>query len=116
MIAKSALFELAKAMGGLPVLGCLQGTPAHLAGVRYGDILLSVNGKPTRTFGDYVEAKALRQDGMHIVLFRSGVEEPISLDYHPNRAPMDSASLLAELVSMRILSGDGAEGGEGPVS
>ena len=50
MIAKRTLFELAKTLDGLPVLGCLAGSPAALAGVRYGDILLSVNGQRTRAF------------------------------------------------------------------
>ena len=36
------------------VVGCLRGTPAALAGVGYGDILLSVNGRRTRNFADYL--------------------------------------------------------------
>ncbi|HEX3770244.1 MAG TPA: PDZ domain-containing protein, partial [Polyangiaceae bacterium] len=104
--AKSALFQLAKTLDGMPVLGCLPGTPAALAGVRYGDILLSVNGQPTRTFGEYIEAKALRADGMTVVLFRQGVETPIELEYLPNREAVDPFALLAELAAMRILPSD----------
>lgn len=115
MIAKSQLFQLAKALDGLPVLGCLQGTPAALAGVRYGDILLSVNGRRTRSFGDYIEAKALRSDGMTVVIFRAGEEQPIELEYNSNRAPIDPAELLGELVAMRALPGGDIEG-DGPVS
>jgi S1-C subfamily serine protease len=115
MIARSALFQLAKALDGLPVLGCLQGTPAYVAGVRYGDVLLSVNGRRTRSFGDYVEAKALRTDGMSIVIFRSGVEQPVELEYRAEREPVtDPAELLAELAAMRVLpvdvTGDGNPG------
>jgi S1-C subfamily serine protease len=111
MIAKESLFELARTLGGLPILGCLRGTPAALAGVRYADVLLSVNGRPTRTFADYIEAKALRSDGMTVVVFRAGVEHPITFEYDPNRQPPDMAEVLAELVEMRVaptdLSGDG---------
>ena len=114
MIAKNQLFQLAKALDGLPVLGCLQGTPAALAGVRYGDILLSVNGQRTRNFGEYIEAKALRNDGMAVVIFRSGVEQPIELEYQANRAPVDPLTVLADLAAMRALPGS-AEG-DGPVS
>jgi S1-C subfamily serine protease len=114
MIAKNQLFELAKALDGLPVLGCLQGTPAALAGVRYGDIVLSVNGKRTRNFGEYIEAKALRKDGMAIVIFRSGEEQPIELEYQANRAPVDPVAVLADLVAMRALPG--SIEGDGPVS
>jgi hypothetical protein len=103
---KSTLFQLAKTLDGLPVLGGLPGTPAALAGVRYGDILLSVNGQRTRTFGEYLEAKALRRDGMQVVIFRQGEEQPIEFEYFANRGPADPMAMLAELVAMRILPGE----------
>ncbi len=106
MIAKSTLFQLAKALDGLPVLGCLPGTPAALAGVRYGDIVLWVNGLRTRTLGEYVEAKGQRTDGMNVVVFRSGVEHQIEFEYRANRGPVDMVELFTELVSMRPLSAD----------
>ncbi len=114
MIAKATLFQLAKALDGLPVLGCLEGTPAALAGVRYGDVLLSVNGHRTRSFADYLEAKALRKDGMQIVVFRQGEEQPVEFEYVANRGPVDPIALLAELASMRVLPGD--IGGDGTPS
>lgn len=111
MIPRSALFELAKALEGLPVLGCLQGTPAARAGVRYGDILLTVNGKRTRTFGDYIEAKALSNDGMKVVVFRSGESRSVELEYDANRPRMDAMEVLVEVAAMRALpvdvTGDG---------
>jgi S1-C subfamily serine protease len=113
MIGKNSLFELAKALEGVLVVGCLRGTPAALAGVGYGDILLSVNGRRTRNFADYLEAKALRKDGMSVVVFRAGVEHPIELEYRPNRDDADPAALLAELVGMRVLSGDLPDDREG---
>jgi S1-C subfamily serine protease len=88
------------------VLGCLPGTPAALAGVRYGDIVLWVNGQRTRSLGDYVEAKALRTDGMNVVVFRSGEEHPVAFDYDPDRPPLDLAEILTELAGMRSLSTD----------
>ncbi len=106
MISKTALFQLAKTLDGLAVLGCMQGTPAALAGVRYGDVLLEVNGRRTRNFGEYIEAKALRADGMKVVIFRSGEERPIELEYASQRAPVDPATLLGELVTMRLGLGD----------
>jgi S1-C subfamily serine protease len=106
MIPKESLFELAKALGGVAVVGCLRNTPAALAGVRYGDILLSVNGQRTRNFADYVEAKALRADGMSIVVFRAGEEHPVELEYRANREPADPLSVLAELIEMRVAPGE----------
>jgi len=116
MIAKASLFALAKALEGMPVLGTLSGTPAARAGIRYGDILLSVNGKRTRTVLDYVEAKALRTDGMEIVIFRSGDEHVERLTYDASAPQADPAAILAELMTLRIApdSFDGErEGGGG---
>lgn len=103
MIGRRSLFELAKALEGLPVLGTLEGTPAARAGVRYGDVLISVNGRRTRTMEDYVEATCLRDDGMEIVVFRGGTERAAELLYDGNaRAANGNAALLAELVTLRI--------------
>lgn len=105
MIPKKNLFELAKALEGLPVLGALADTPAARAGIRYGDVLISVNGVRTRTVMDYVEAKNRRSDGMEIVVFRAG-ERRIELEYDSPAASVDPAALLAELVTLRIAPGD----------
>lgn len=113
MIAKRSVFALAKALEGIPILGALSNSPASRAGLRYGDILLVVNGVRTRNVGEYLEAKGLRQDGMHVVVFRSGSEEVRELTFEAGGNPPDPASILAELVTLR-LSGDMApdEGGE----
>jgi len=102
MIAKSALFALAKALEGIPVLGTLSHTPAARAGIRYGDVLLEVNGRRTKTVLDYVEAKALREDGMDVVVFRTGSESVISLSYDEPAQGADPAAILAELVTLRL--------------
>jgi len=102
MIARKSLFELAQALEGIPILGALEGSPAARAGVRYGDILLSVNGQRTRNVADYVAAKNLRPDGMRVVVFRAGEESVIELGYDAPARPVDPASLLAELVALRI--------------
>lgn len=102
MIARKSLFALAKALEGIPVLGALEGTPAARAGVRYGDVLLSVNGMRTRSVEDYVEAKGLRADGMEIVVFRSGEERVTDLAYDAASPPANPAAILAELVTLRV--------------
>ncbi|MBX3198419.1 MAG: hypothetical protein KF894_09835 [Labilithrix sp.] len=113
MIGRRSLFSLAKALEGLPVLGTLEGTPAARAGVRYGDILISVNGKRTRTVADYVEAKSLRDDGMDIVVFRSGAERSAALTYDSPASPLDAAAALAELVTLRV-AGDALDDEDDP--
>lgn len=86
------------------MLGTLSGTSAARAGIRYGDVLISVNGKRTRTVNDFIEAKALRTDGMEVVVFRGGAEKLEQLRYDENVAP-DPAAILAELVTLRIVAG-----------
>jgi S1-C subfamily serine protease len=118
MIAKQSLFAIAKALEGIPVLGTLGGTPAARAGIRYGDILLSVNGMRTRTVLDYVEAKALRSTGMEIVVFRAGTEQVEHLTFDESAPPADAAAILAELVTLRIAADtfDGENGGGSPAA
>ena len=43
---------LAKALEGIPLLGCLPGSPSHDAGLRYGDVILEVNGRRVRDVQD----------------------------------------------------------------
>src|SRR5262249_17375994 len=102
MIPRKSLFALAKALEGLPVLGALEGTPAARAGVRYGDVLISVNGMRTRTITDYVAAKNLRTDGMAIVVFRAGGERASDLPYDSPARSIDPAALLSELLTLRV--------------
>ena len=110
MISRKAIFELADALGGIPILGTLAGSPAARAGIRYGDVVLAVNNRRTRTMIDYLEAKALRSDGMEVVVFRAGAERIERLEYSSEAPPsLDAAHLLAELIGMRLLPFDGSE-------
>jgi len=102
MIARTSVFALAKALEGIPVLGSLAGSPAARAGIRYGDVLLSVNGRRVKNVLDYVEAKGLRNDGMDIVVFRSGTETIESLSYDENAPAVDPAAILNEMIALRI--------------
>ena len=106
MIPKKSLYAMAKALEGLPVLGSLAGTPAARAGIRYGDILLEVNGRRTTTMIEYIQARDLRADGMDVLVFRAGEQQVLSLTYDGGEAA-DPASLLAEVVTMRIGPIDG---------
>lgn len=103
-------------MEGVPILGTLDGTPAARAGVRYGDVLLSVNGVRTRSVVDYVEAKNLRQDGMTLSVLRGGETIELSFVYDAPAASVDPTSLLATLVKLRIASPDDGEGSDEPSS
>ena len=85
------------------MLGTLAGTPAAQAGIQYGDVLLSVNGRRTRNLADYIEAKDLTKGGMEAVVFRGGEERVARLTYSGDVRPADVPGLLAELVTLRVL-------------
>lgn len=74
MLHPSALTRLATALGGLPILGCAQRSPAGAAGLRYGDIVLSLNGIPTASWSDFFQARWQSQDDVRVRVFRQGVE------------------------------------------
>ncbi len=72
----------------------------------------------TRTVLDYVEAKALRSDGMDVLVFRGGREQLQELHYEEPQQSADTAAILAELMTLRIAPGafDGENGGgSGPL-
>jgi S1-C subfamily serine protease len=65
---------------GMPVLGCIDGSAAAIAGIRVGDRLLEVNGVPVSDASSYIAARALECDMMHVVLRRN--EKIMKLTLH----------------------------------
>lgn len=92
MISTKQIDELAAAVRGVPVRGCLPGSTAAEAGVRYGDIVLAVNGFPTPGLDEYMSARRLRTDGCALRLFRDGQELSVFVSF---RRPMDAFAVLA---------------------
>jgi S1-C subfamily serine protease len=90
--------RLARGLGGLPVLRCQPGSPAALAGVRYGDISMSVNGTPTPDWAPYVEARIAGQREMVIEIFRDGETLTLTLFLRPIEGAIDPVAFLAELI------------------
>lgn len=72
MLTRTNIQRLARAEQGVPLWGCTPGSPAALAGLRYGDIVLSVDGRRTRSAEEYVAAKA--EERAHVIVFRRGAE------------------------------------------
>lgn len=115
MIPKKSLYAMATALGGVPVLGALSGSAAARAGVRYGDILLEVNGVPTPTMLDYIQARSRRDDGMDVVVFRAGERHELALALD-ERSDVDVTSLLADVATLRLGPIDDAGGDPGASS
>lgn len=92
----SEINKLARALGGVPILGCIPGSPSHRAGVRYGDILLETNGERTADLDAYVRARGEHRDTMTVVVFRDGIERTIELDLRRYRASLEDMRAFFE--------------------
>jgi len=96
MISRKQLEEIAATVHGIPVWGCLPGSTSAEAGVRYGDIVLAVNGVPTPGIDEYLAARALRVDGIELRLFRAGEEFTVFVEFRP---PEDELEALANQIA-----------------
>ena len=102
MISRKQLEEIAATVQGVPVWGCLPGSTAAEAGVRYGDIVIEVNGMRTPSIDEYLAARALRSDGLDLRIFRAGAELSMFVKFRP---PTDTLEALTEqLADGRYLS------------
>ena len=69
--------------------------------MRYGDILLSVNGFPTASWDDFLRARAQSDGRLLARVFRQGVELDVSLTLRASNA--SALEVLGELQSRGIL-------------
>jgi S1-C subfamily serine protease len=79
----AALTQLATSLGGLPILGCLPGSPAARAGLRYGDIVLEVDGAPTASWSAFLKASAQRDRAdrkLRLCVLRHGLKLDLLLE------------------------------------
>ena|SRR5690349_9010207 len=95
--------RLATRLNGVPVLGCRPGSPAALAGVRYGDILMAVNNVPTPDWAAYVEARALNRGHMRVEVFRAGETLVFELTLPAVPEQVDPLALLQEMMENGIV-------------
>lgn len=71
--------EIAKIYRGMPLLSCLPNSPAQRAGLRWGDIVLSVNGIPTPDASSFVRAREARKGAALVRFVRDGHEQEVEL-------------------------------------
>ena len=68
----SRLERLAKLLGGIPVWEVFPNSGAAQAGVKFGDIILRVNGTKTPTFELFLAAGEKHLDKLEFEVFRNG--------------------------------------------
>ena len=105
MIRKRNLVELACKLDGLPIFGCLKGSPAALAGVRYGDVLMAVDGEPTPTWDAYLRVRERSKETITLLLFRDGQELEVRVQLREG-PPRSLADLLDDLEESNGLDSD----------
>lgn len=96
LMNRTTLSRLAFTLSGLPVYGCLPGSPAERAGVRYGDVLLSVDGHATPSWDAYLAARQVSGSSLVLRLFRDGRELEVEVPLQGG-SRLDSSTLAATL-------------------
>ena len=86
MMQRKKLEEIAAAVQGVPVWGCLPGSTAAEAGVRYGDIVLSLNGVATDSFEAFLCAHDTNSGELAIEVFRDGARLAFTMSVPRRRA------------------------------
>lgn len=114
MISRDQAQRIADTLGGLLILGCLEGSPFRGVGVRYGDVLTEVNGMRVRTLQDYVDAKDTRAGSMAIVFVRDG--QVLRAEAAFTGVTSDPADMVHELAEMRLISEENPWKKSGPLS
>jgi S1-C subfamily serine protease len=102
MISIDSLGRLATALEGIPVWGSLPGSVAQRAGMRYGDVIVRVNGEPTPTVDAYLRAQSTRTDGMTVTFVRDGAEHSADLAFASASRPSVDA-VAREVVDSRMM-------------
>lgn len=87
MQTPAELTRLADFLNGLPIMGCSGGSPAARAGLRYGDIVLSIEGTPTPSWEAFFQAGAARGRPVSLSVFRQGRQLELRLELRGRPTP-----------------------------
>lgn len=80
----AGIARVAEVLGGIPVWEVFPESAAAQAGVRFGDVILSVNGTATPTFEAFLAAGAANLEDLEFRVFRNGSLLRLSRDGRVN--------------------------------
>lgn len=78
--------------------GAIPGSPADKAGMKKGDIIISVNGKPTPTFSDYISATEDRTTVQKMDVLRDGQLIEVVLELKPKTSLIEEEPDYEEMI------------------
>jgi S1-C subfamily serine protease len=104
MAFREDLERMARIYEGVAIFSVERGSTTHRAGVRAGDILISVNGRRIRHHSEYGEARKLRSECIELVLIRQGRELTLWAAGAPSRPAPEEVVEHAELQPETIAS------------
>jgi S1-C subfamily serine protease len=80
-MSQQVVAKIAKIYGGMPLVACLPDSPAARAGLRWGDIVVAVNGLPTPDAEAFAKARAAREGSALVRFVRDGREQEVELTW-----------------------------------
>ncbi len=89
-------------MNGIAILGALPGSPAAEFGLKYGDVLLSVNGIAMSSVEDFLQARSGASGKMELIVRRGSHVMEITLDLEERRGK--TTNPIEAMKSMEHLS------------
>ncbi len=99
------LAELSEEPGSLQLRVVKEGGPGYRAGLRAGDRILTVNGRPVSTGAPFAEAVTHGRPGdrVHFTVTRPGESAPLSLDVVLEPGPREEPPPLSRQVAEEVL-------------
>lgn len=86
-------------MNGIPILGVLPSSPAAASGLRFGDVLLSVNDQAMSTVEDFLRARSEAKGKMELLVRRGGhlLHICLELGAWPHQDPLATMKQVSQL-------------------
>jgi S1-C subfamily serine protease len=104
MAFRENLERMARIYEGVAIFSVEKGSTTHRAGVRAGDILMSVNGRRVRHHSEYGPARKLRSDEIELVVIRDGREVTLVASDLAAKAATPADSREPEKIARSIAS------------